>query len=57
MTIKERVERYVVEGGEFPLPWPTETESESGWRDVLLDFSPRLDKTWEYRETQRRFER
>lgn len=57
VTIKERVERYVVEGGEFPLPWPTETESESGWRDVLLDFSPRLDKTWEYRETQRRFER
>lgn len=28
-TIKQRVETYVVDGGDFPLPWPTETEDDS----------------------------
>ena len=46
LTVKERVERYVVEGGEFPLPWPSEAEDESHWRDVLLDFQSRSDMTW-----------
>ena len=46
LTIKERVERYVVEGGEFPLPWPSEAEDESRWRDVLLDFRSKSDATW-----------
>ena len=50
LTVKERVERYVVEGGEFPLPWPSEAEDESHWRDVLLDFQTRLDATWKYRD-------
>ena len=49
LTVKERVERYVVEGGEFPLPWPSEAEDESGWRGVLLDFQSRSDATWKYK--------
>ena len=48
LTIKDRVERYVVEGGEFPLPWPTEAEDESRWGDVLLSFRSRLDESWRY---------
>ena len=50
LTFQERVERYVVEGGEFPLPQPTETEDQARWRDVLDAFRPRLDQTWIYRE-------
>ena len=48
LTFKERVERYVVEGGEFPLPSPSEAEDESRWPDVLVDFRSRLDATWKY---------
>ena len=54
LTVKERVERYVVEGGEFPLPWPSEAEDESRWTDVLLDFRSRLDETWRFRDHYRR---
>ena len=50
LTVKDRVERYVVEGGDFPLPWPTEAEDESRWRDVLLDFRSRLDESWRHYE-------
>ncbi|CAF9914048.1 MAG: hypothetical protein ALECFALPRED_009218 [Alectoria fallacina] len=49
LTFKSRVERYVVEGGEFPLPWPTEIE-DSRWRDLLLEFRPKLDETWEFHD-------
>lgn len=28
-VFKQRVERYVVDGGDFPLPWPTGTEDDS----------------------------
>ena len=48
LTVKNRVEKYVVEGGEFPLPWPSQTEDQSHWRDVLLAFQPRLDESWQY---------
>ena len=48
LTVKERVERYVVEGGEFPLPRPPEAEDEPRWRDVLRDFQSRSDATWKY---------
>lgn len=49
LTFKSRVERYVVDGGEFPLPWPAETEG-SRWKDLLIDFRPNLDQTWEFRK-------
>ena len=48
LTVKERVERYVVKGGEFPLPWPSEAEDESRWGDVLRDFDSRSDATWQH---------
>ena len=54
LTVKERVERYVVEGGEFPLPWPSQAEDESRWLDVLLDFRSRLDATWQYHDFKSR---
>lgn len=50
LTFKERVERYAVEGGEFPLPLLLGIEDQSRWRDVLLDFQTKLDKTWRYRD-------
>ena len=50
LTFQERVERYVVEGGEFPLPWPTEAEDQTRWRQVLRGFRPALDETWNYRD-------
>ena len=53
LTVKERVERYVVEGGEFPLPWPSETEDESRWRDVLLEFQSKSDATWGFYQNRR----
>lgn len=50
ITFKQRMERFVVEGGDFPLPWPTETEG-SRWKDTLLDFRPNLDMTWQFRKS------
>ena len=50
LTVKERVERYVVEGGDFPLPWPSEDEDESRWRDKLLEFQSKSDATWRFYE-------
>ena len=38
------MERYVVEGGEFPLPRPLGIEDQSRWRDVLLDFQTNLTR-------------
>ena len=29
LSFRQRVERYVVDGGEFPLPWPIESKDES----------------------------
>ena len=52
LSLKQRVERYVVDGGEFPLPWPIETKDESHWGDVLRDFLPKLDQTWQYHEAR-----
>ena len=46
-TFMYRIERYVVEGGDFPLPWPTETEG-SSWQHTLIDFRPNLDESWEF---------
>ena len=52
LTVKERVERYVVEGGEFPLPWPSEVEDldESRWQDLLWEWErqSRFDASWKY---------
>ena len=51
-TFKERVQRYVVDGGDFPLPRPIETEDEFRWQRVLRDFRAKLDNTWEYDEAR-----
>ena len=42
LSFKQRVERYVVDGGEFPLPWPIESKDESHWENVLRDFDLNL---------------
>lgn len=52
LKFRNRVENYVLEGGEFPLPWPARKE-QSLWRDLLKDFRPKLDETWEYHEDAR----
>ena len=51
LTFKSRVERYVEVGGEFPFPWPTKI-TELLWRDLLLDFRPKLDETWSFHESE-----
>lgn len=46
LSFKQRVERYVMNGGEFLLPLPIETNDKSHWETVLRDFRPKLDRTW-----------
>ena len=51
LTFKERVERFVVDGGEFPLPRPTAIQDKIGWYDMLQKSRKNYDCTWKYHES------